>query len=54
MALEIVCKQSAFKHGVTESDILWAYNTAKYDCLVEEFDNKYLIRAVGVVYDRYD
>jgi hypothetical protein len=43
MALEIVYKQSAFKHGVTESDILWAFNTAKYDCLIEGFDNKYLL-----------
>ena len=43
MALEIVYKQSAFKHNITESDILWAFNTAKYDRLVEGFDNKYLL-----------
>ena len=43
MTLEIVYKQSAFKHDVTESDILWAFNTAKYDRLVEGFDNKYLL-----------
>jgi hypothetical protein len=43
MSLEIVYKQSAFKHGVTASDILWAFNTAKYDRLVEGFDNKYLL-----------
>jgi len=43
MALEIVCKQSAFKHGFTEADIFWAFNTAKYDRLVEGFDNKYLL-----------
>ena len=43
MALEIVYKQSAFKHGVTGPDILWAFNTAKYDRLVEGFDNKYLL-----------
>jgi hypothetical protein len=43
MALEIVYKQSAFKHGVTKFDILWAFNTAKYDRLVEGFDNKYLL-----------
>ena len=43
MALEIVYKQSAFKHDITESDILWAFNTAKYDRLVEGFDNKYLL-----------
>jgi len=43
MALEIVCKQSAFKHGATEADIFWAFNTAKYDRLMEEFENKYLL-----------
>jgi hypothetical protein len=43
MALEIVCKRSAFKHDVTEADILWAFNTAKYDRLVEGFENKYLL-----------
>jgi hypothetical protein len=43
MALEIVYKQSAFKHKVTKADILWAFNTAKYDRLVVGFDNKYLL-----------
>jgi hypothetical protein len=43
MYLEIICKQSAFKHDVTKSDIVWALNTAKYDRLVEGFDNKYLL-----------
>jgi hypothetical protein len=43
MYLEIVYKQSAFKHGITKSDIRWAFNTAKYDRLVEGFDNKYLL-----------
>jgi hypothetical protein len=43
MCLEIVYKQSAFKHDVTKSDIVWAFNTAKYDRLVEGFDNKYLL-----------
>ena len=43
MALEIVYKQSAFKHGITKSDILWAFNTAEFDRLVEGFDNKYLL-----------
>ena len=48
MTLEIVYKQSAFKHGVTESDIFWAFNTAKYDRLVEGFDNKYLLLGFNV------
>jgi hypothetical protein len=43
MALEITYKQSAFKHKVTREDILWAFNTAKYDRLVTGFDNKYLL-----------
>jgi hypothetical protein len=43
MYLEIVYKQSAFKHGITKSDIRWAFCTAKYDRLVEGFDNKYLL-----------
>ena len=43
MTLEIIYKKSAFKHHATESDILWAFNTAKYDRLVEGFDNKYLL-----------
>ena len=47
MAIEIVYKQSAFKHGVTKSDILWAFNTAKYDRLVEGFDNKYLLLGIN-------
>jgi len=44
---EIVYKQSAFKHGVTKEDIIWAFNTAKYDSLVEGFDNKYLLIGFG-------
>jgi len=43
MAIRIICKQSAFKHGITEDDIRWAFNTARYDSLLEGFDNKYLL-----------
>jgi hypothetical protein len=43
MDLKIVCKQSAFKHGVTKDDIRWAFNTAEYDNLVDEFENNYLL-----------
>ncbi|MDR0447321.1 MAG: hypothetical protein LBH07_01490 [Treponema sp.] len=43
MPLEITYKQSAFKHKATKADILWAFNTAKYDYLVAGFDNKYLL-----------
>ena len=43
MNIKIIFKKSAFKHGVTEADIRWAFNTAKYDNLIEGFDNKYLL-----------
>jgi hypothetical protein len=43
MELNIVCNLSAFKHGVTESDIRWAFNTARYDRLVEGDVNRYLL-----------
>ena len=43
MDIRIVCKKSAFKHGVTEDDIKWAFSTAKYDSLMEGFANKYLL-----------
>jgi hypothetical protein len=45
---EIVCKPSAFKHGVSELDVRWAFNTAMYDQLVEGFENKYLLIGFGV------
>ena len=47
MTLQITYKQSAFKHGVTKSDIVWVFNTAKYDRLMEGFDNKYLLIGFG-------
>ena len=43
MNIKIIYKNSVFKHGVTEDDIRWAFNTAKYDSLIEGFDNKYLL-----------
>jgi len=43
MDIKIIYKKSAFKHGETESDIRWAFNTAKYDNLIEGFENKYLL-----------
>ena len=42
--LEIIFKQSAFKHGVTESDIRWAFNTVELDELIHGFENKYRAR----------
>ena len=39
--LEIIFRQSAFKHGVTEADIRWAFNTVEFDELINGFENKY-------------
>ena len=38
MEFKVVYKQSAFNHGVTEEDIIWAFNTARYDSLLDGFD----------------
>ena len=43
MDIRIIFKQSAFKHRITEEDIRWAFNTAKYDKLIEGYGNKYLL-----------
>jgi hypothetical protein len=43
MEPEIICKESAFKHGITEEDIGHAFATARYDGLVEDSTNKYLL-----------
>ncbi|MCL2066739.1 MAG: hypothetical protein FWG99_04675 [Treponema sp.] len=39
--LEIIFRQSAFRHGVTEADIRWAFNTVELDELIQGFENKY-------------
>ncbi|MDR3200272.1 MAG: hypothetical protein LBT68_02325 [Spirochaetales bacterium] len=41
MEPEIIFVPSAFKHKVTEADILNAYKTRVYDRLMEGCDNKY-------------
>ena len=38
---EIIFMQSAFRHGVTEADIRWAFNTVEFDELILGFENKY-------------
>jgi len=43
MEPDIVCKPSAFKHGVAESDIYWAFSTARYDLPVEDDEEKRLL-----------
>ena len=36
MDIEIKFSESAFKHGVNEADIRWAFKTIKYDAILEE------------------
>ena len=43
MEPDIICKPSAFKHGVTETDIHWAFSTARYDLPVEGDEDKRLL-----------
>ena len=56
MDIDIRFSQSAFKHGVTEADIRWAIDTAKYDGILyddEDAENKRLLRGV-LNYARFD
>ena len=39
--LEIIFTKSAFRHGITEADIRWAFNTVEFDELIQGFQNKY-------------
>jgi hypothetical protein len=39
--LEIIFRQSAFRHGVSEADIRWAFNTVEFDELICGFENKF-------------
>jgi hypothetical protein len=45
--MDVIIKfsQSAFKHGVSEADIRWAVDTAKYDGFLDDEDaeNKHLL-----------
>jgi len=43
MELEFTFRKSAFKHGVTEADIKWAFSTARYDLPVEGDEEKHLL-----------
>jgi len=40
---DIICKPSAFKHGIKEADIHWAFSTARYDLPVEGDEEKRLL-----------
>ena len=45
MDVDIKFSRSAFKHSVSEADIRWAIDTAKYDGMLEddEIENKRLL-----------
>ena len=43
-----MCKPSAFKHGVTDADIRWAFSTARYDLPVEDDEDKRLLIGFGI------
>jgi hypothetical protein len=43
MEPEFTFRKSAFKHGVTEADIKWAFSTAQYDLPVEGDEEKRLL-----------
>jgi hypothetical protein len=45
MDVEILFRQSAFKHGLTEADIRHAFSTMKYDAEFDEpgVENKHLL-----------
>ncbi|GHV77774.1 hypothetical protein AGMMS49942_25950 [Spirochaetia bacterium] len=43
MEPDIVCKPSAFKHGVTEEDIHSAFSTAVYDVMLRDDREKRLL-----------
>jgi hypothetical protein len=52
---------AAFKHGVTEADILCAFETSIFEDPVEEADNKFLLigfnskaNPIEVMYNRID
>jgi len=43
----IICVPSAFKHGISEADIRWAFATAEYDGPAEGDEDKRLLIGFG-------
>jgi len=43
MEPEFIFVPSVFKHGVTEEDIVRAFETFIYEDMLEDFDNKHLL-----------
>jgi hypothetical protein len=61
MEMGIIYNQSAFKHGLTESDIEWAFMHPIQNGLLEDYENKYLLigfdtcgNPIEVMYNRID
>ena len=48
MEPDVVCKQSAFKHGITIDDILSAFSTAVYDVMLRDDREKRLLIGFNV------
>jgi len=56
-----IYNESAFKHGVTEADIEWAFLHPIANGLLEDYENKYLLigfntrgNLVEIMYNRID
>ena len=43
MFINYVFNESAFKHGIAESDIRMAFSRPLFDGLIENYDNKFLL-----------
>jgi hypothetical protein len=61
MDTEIICNQSAFKHGVTQTDIEWAFLNPICSGLLKDYTNKYLLigfdihgNPIEVMYNQID
>ena len=61
MYARIKFNQAAFRHNVTEADILRAFETFVYEDPIEDADNKYLLlgfnlkgNLIEVMYNRID
>jgi hypothetical protein len=57
----IIYNESAFKHGITEADIEWAFLHPIRNGLLEDYENKYLLigfntqgNPIEVMYNRID
>jgi hypothetical protein len=43
MFVEYIFNESAFKHGITETDIRMAFAQPLFDGLIEGYDNKFML-----------